>query len=442
MILYKRAKVPTACLPDSLTNSAVFDAALDPAVEVDILVEGKQIKDVALSDQANNLSSDNAVDLAGQILWPGMVDAHMHLDKAHTWNRAPNRRGEFWDAIELLSDDKANWSFDDVYARASYTLDCAWQHGVSAIRTHLDTSADFGETSHRVLEKLRAEWAGRIEIQTVCLCGVEDFVDPAYAEQMGQLLVDTGGTAIGGIPLMSEALDTELDALFQTAARFELPVDLHVDESGDPNAECLKHVAMAVIRNDFKLPVTCGHCCSLAVQPAEKQRETLALVAQAGIHVISLPMCNLFLQDRMRENKERQEALGIDGPGTPFWRGITLVQELQQQGVTVAAASDNVRDAFYAFGDADTFESYITMLRAGHLDLCLEKSPAYVTKNPAEIMGIETTCGVVAPGAVANFLIFDRITHFSQLLSRMGGGRTRIFGDKMWQRELPPYPKF
>ncbi|MGB0370342.1 MAG: cytosine deaminase [Opitutales bacterium] len=442
MICYKRAKVPTVCLPSELVQNGSFDAALDPAIEVDICVENTEIRAVCLAGDSAGCKADSVHDLGGQLLWPGMVDAHMHLDKAHTWNRAPNRRGEFWDAIELLSADKVNWTFDDVYRRASYTLECAWQHGVSAIRTHLDTGADFGETSHQVLAQLRDEWAGRIEIQTVCLTSIEDFVRPEFADAMGQLLVDTGGHALGGMPLMSDNLDTELDAFFETAKRFDLPVDLHVDESGDPNAECLKHVAEAVLRNEFTLPVTCGHCCSLAVQEPHKQRDTLAKVAEAGIHIISLPMCNLFLQDRMRENKERQDALGISGPGTPFWRGITLVNEFQQLGVTVAAASDNVRDAFYAFGDADTFESYITMLRAGHLDLSLETSTAYVTTAPASIMGIEANVGMVAPGAVANFLVFEGISHYSQLLSRMGSKRLRIFGEEVWERSLPDYPKF
>ena len=212
MICYQRAKVPTTCLPEGLVSEASFDAELDPAIEVDIWVEGQTVEAVVLSGMPTDFSADKTFDLNGQVLWPGMVDAHMHLDKAHTWNRAPNRRGEFWDAIELLSADKENWSEEDVYQRASYTLECAWQHGVSAIRTHLDTSADFGTGSHRVLQRLKAEWADRIVIQTVCLCGIEEFVAPAYADAMGNLLLETGGDALGGMPIMSENLDLELDA--------------------------------------------------------------------------------------------------------------------------------------------------------------------------------------------------------------------------------------
>ncbi|MGO8440855.1 hypothetical protein ACC861_37470, partial [Rhizobium ruizarguesonis] len=61
-------------------------------------------------------------------------------------------------------------------------------------------------------------------------------------------------------------------------------------------------------------------------------------IAKAGIAVISLPMCNMYLQDRY--------------PGrTPRWRGVTLLKELAAAGVATAVASDNTRDPFYAYGD-------------------------------------------------------------------------------------------
>jgi cytosine deaminase len=42
----------------------------------------------------------------------------------------------------------------------------------------------------------------------------------------------------------------------------------------------------------------CGHCCSLAVQDESEADRTMDLVAEAGLTVVSLPLCNLYLQDR------------------------------------------------------------------------------------------------------------------------------------------------
>ena len=430
-MIYKNALVPQACLPEEFVPTACYDAAINPASLAGIHVEGKTILSV---EPAQNRELSNCVDLKGNMVWPGFIDAHMHLDKAHTWNRAPNRRGEFWDAIELLSDDKKHWTFEDVYRRASFSLESAWQHGASAIRTHVDTSADFGETSHKAMQELKQVWSGRIDLQTVVLCDVAEFAEPGFGKQMCDLLDSTDGDCLGGMPTMNPNIDAQLDGLFQIAADRGFDVDLHVDESGDPEARCLERIAEAVIRNKFVGKVTCGHCCSLAILDPDSQKRTLAKVADAGISVISLPLCNLYLQDRKRESCNEQ-----NGPLTPTWRGITLVHELKSHGCTVAAASDNVRDAFYAFGDADTFEVYMTLLRIGHLDLALGNSPDYITSHAAEIMGLDNTVGKIAPGHRANLVVFSDVYHFSELLSRPASKRQRIFGDKQWERNLPSY---
>ena len=43
--------------------------------------------------------------------------------------------------------------------------------------------------------------------------------------------------------------------------------------------------------------MTCGHVCSLALQPDADA--TITLVMKAGVAIVSLPMCNLYLQDRV-----------------------------------------------------------------------------------------------------------------------------------------------
>src|SRR5207248_2671746 len=78
-------------------------------------------------------------------------------------------------------------------------------------------------------------------------------------------------------------------------------------------------------------------------------------VAEAGIAIVSLPMCNLFLQDRT--------------PGrTPRWRGVALLHEIRARGIRVAIASDNCRDPFYGYGDHDMLEVFREAVRIAHLD--------------------------------------------------------------------------
>src|SRR5258708_24958245 len=117
-MLYRRAKVPVSLLPAALTANSVYDRELDPALLCDIRVANKAITEVAPAGNLDPKPGEKTSDLGGRLVFPGFLDAHTHLDKAHSWNRAPNRRGQFWDAIQLLADDKKNWSPEDLHARA------------------------------------------------------------------------------------------------------------------------------------------------------------------------------------------------------------------------------------------------------------------------------------------------------------------------------------
>jgi cytosine/creatinine deaminase len=134
-----------------------------------------------------------------------------------------------------------------------------------------------------------------------------------------------------------------LDHFFALAEARGLDLDLHVDESGESGARALREIALTAIRRGFKGRIQCGHCCSLSLQPEEYARETIARVAEAGLDIVVLPMCNMYLQDRVAGR-------------TPRWRGVTLVHELRAAGVRVSVASDNTRDPFYAYGDLDMVE--------------------------------------------------------------------------------------
>ncbi len=371
----------------------------------------------------------SVTDLGGRLVLPAFLDAHTHLDKTHSWDRAPNLSGTFGEAITRLSDDKVHWSAEDVYRRAAYGLETAFAHGTGALRTHIDSGASFGAESYAAMAQLQDEWAGRVLLQTVSLSMISSYGDPNlepfldYATRRGGLL--------GGMPVMHPDLDAHLDRFFAIAAERGVGVDLHVDENQDASTECLRRVALAVLRHQFPYPVTCGHNCSLACQPYSRQRETLDLVAQAGIQIISLPLCNLYLQDRR----------AADSPiKTPFSRGITLIQEFLDAGVCTAVASDNVRDAFYAYGDYDMFEVLVTTNRLAHLDNRLPDLIAMTTAHPAHLMGLPDY-GNLQPGSRAHFVVFEA-TQPSHWLSRPTVLRQLILGEKLLSPKVPAYPDF
>ncbi len=426
-LLLKNARVPIVSLPEGMCPDLDEDLKLNPAILCDVKINGRQIESVELAGTENNRGENKTEDLNGNILLPGMIDAHTHLDKTHSWERAPNKSGTFDEALQNLHEDKVYWTEEDVYKRASFALETAWAQGTAALRTHLDINSTNDLHRIKAINRLKAEWKGRIEIEWVPLCNISIFTEPG-ARELAEFCVGNGSYTLGGMPLMNTNLEVQYDALIKLATEHGVGLDLHVDENGDVNAACLKTIAEAVIRNDFKHPVACGHCCSLATHCLDEQKETLDLVKKAGVHVISLPLCNLYLMDR-RIGK------GMDIQ-TPYWRGVTLLHEFMEQGTTLACASDNVRDSFYAYGDYDMLEVFVQSLRIGHLDSRLADALNVVTTGPATVMGLKNY-GRIAPGYVSQ-LIITEAKSFSQLLSRRPN-RKRVSGEEVLKLELPDF---
>jgi cytosine deaminase len=406
-----RAHVP-ACLTD-------LDAGGAELVSLDIELRGGMV--AAL--RPSGAMPEGAIDLAGRMVLPGLVDMHTHLDKGHIWPRAPNPDGTFMGALETVQrDSRANWSAGDVRARMEFMLRCAYAHGTVAIRTHIDSMPPQGEISWPVLAELRQAWAGRIELQAVSLAMIEHYrgdAGPRLAD-----LVATHGGVLGLVPLMQPGLAAELDRFLALAAERGLDVDCHVDETGDPASTALRHLAEAALRQRFAGRIVAGHCCSLATQPLDEMRRTLDLVARAGIAIVSLPMCNMYLQDR---------ATGR----TPRWRGVTVLHEARARGIEVAVASDNTRDPFYAYGDHDLVEVFREAVRIAHLDHPISDWIETVASAPADIMGLAGR-GRLRAGAPADLVILEGRS-WSEALSRPESRRTVLRGGKPIDSTPPAY---
>jgi cytosine deaminase len=217
-------------------------------------------------------------------------------------------------------------------------------------------------------------------------------------------------------------LDRTLQRMMAMAAAAGLDLDFHVDETGEASARSLSAIAEAALATSFPGKIIVGHCCSLALQP--DSATIIARVAEAGLSVVSLPMCNLYLQDRVCAR-------------TPRWRGVTLLHEFAAAGVPVAVASDNTRDPFYAYGDLDMLEVFREAVRILHLDHPVAPWPAAVTRSPAAIIG-RPDRGVIAVGAPADLVLF-RARTFTELLARPQSDRTVLRLGKAIDRTLPDY---
>jgi cytosine deaminase len=220
-------------------------------------------------------------------------------------------------------------------------------------------------------------------------------------------------------------LDELLDRVFATAIEHGLDLDFHADETDHIAAVSLRKIAEAARRHRFEGKILVGHCCSLARQPDADVLDTLDKVAQAGIAVVSLPMCNLYLQDRRHNGT------------TPRWRGVTLLHEMKARGIQVAVASDNTRDPFYAYGDLDMLEVYRMATRILHFDHPVADWPKTVTSTPADIMRLHGA-GILAAGNPADFIVFKGRS-WTELLSRPESERIVVRDGRAVARNVPDY---
>jgi cytosine deaminase len=387
---------------------------------LDIEIERGRI--TGLKPAAPSPFSAADIDLDGGMVWPCFADIHTHLDKGHIWSRTANPDGSRPSAISSVARDRENyWSAGDVARRMEFGLRCAYAHGAMAVRTHLDSYGKQAEITWPAFCAVRDAWAGKIALEAVSLVSIESFRDEAASASLARRVSDARGI-LGAVTYKVPDLDALLDRMFALAETLSLDLDFHVDETNDIGSASLGHIAATALRRRFRGRIVVGHCCSLALQDADAAARTIAAVAEAGIAVVSLPMCNLYLQDR---------TLGR----TPRWRGVTLLHEFAAHHVPVMLASDNCRDPFYAYGDHDPLEVYTQATRIAHLDHPFGDWPRAITLAPARMMGIDAA---IAEGSNADLVVFSARS-YNELLSRPQTNRLVLRAGRPIDQTLPDY---
>jgi cytosine/creatinine deaminase len=193
-----------------------------------------------------------------------------------------------------------------------FGLRCALAHGTGAIRTHLDSIGKQTAISWPVFAEMRQNWDGIIALQATSLFAIDSCstTRTSSARSWRPPRATRAISAASPSPARprASAPTPPSTASSRPPIREGLDLDFHVDESDLPEARTLERVAEAAIRNRFPNKLLCGHCCSASLLDDVDLSRLIDKVAQARIAVVSLPMCNMYLQDR-------------ESGRTPRWRG-------------------------------------------------------------------------------------------------------------------------
>ncbi len=332
--------------------------------------------------QNGNFTSTPIVDIKGQVMLPLLVEPHCHLDKCYTAHRLGAIGGNLNHAIEIQSQDKQNWTEDDIYLRARRGLEELYASGCRLVRTHVDWSSNGHDpketpTAWRVMEQLAEEYADRLELERSPLLSLELFDNEDTIDAICRQIATkpnglSGGAVLGVFLLGQNNVETRLIKVFNLAEKYDLKLDFHVDESLE-ELSGLSQIAKTMLDLEFQGPVLCGHVCALMNSRGSELQRVIDLVLKSGLSVVTLPSTNLYLQGRNQ--------------GTPDRRGITRVKELVDAEINVSIGCDNVADAFCPIGKFDPMHSLSLATLAGHLDPPFDRWLRSITTMASKSLG-------------------------------------------------------
>ena len=359
------------------------------------------------------------LDAAPQLLaLPRLVDPHVHLDKAFSWQDYPNLSGTYDGALAANLREHHTRSESAVLARGEKALQRACLHGLRALRSHIDSLGPGAEPSWRALRQLRDRWEGTIDLQLVALVPLAHWQTPA-GERLAAQVADWGGLlgAVLAPPCGGSAVRRQLAALLTLAERFDCSVDLHIDEADRDPASGLKQLLRVQERLHCRQRITCSHASSLSLLPPASLRKLAERMAAAGLQVVALPLTNGWLLGRVPES-------------TPVQRPLAPIHQLQRGGVRVAVGGDNVADPWFPGGDFDPLALMAASIPLAQLAPWQRLGLAPFTTAAAESMDLSWN-GVLCEGAPADLVVLHAGT-WSEALRRPPQRRVLI-GGRWWQ---------
>lgn len=368
----------------------------DDAPLTDIAIAGELIAAVSPGQDAAREESEE-IDCAGRVVIPGLIESHLHLDKALLDQEKPNLDGTLAGAIAVTGELKRGFTARTVRDRASQVIEQAVGNGTTTIRAHPDVDPIVGLLGVEVLLELRETYRGMVDLQIVAFPQEGIIKAPGTLDLLREAL-RSGADVVGGCTYNENSLadcHQHIETVFDLAEEFGVPVDMHADfadDATDPRYALAGYIADGTLRRGLSGRVTLGHMTSLAGRPAAERRETLARLAEAGVAVVPLPATDLHLGGRTDSENVR--------------RGVAPVRDLWEAGVRCAYSSNNVRNGFTPYGNADMLDIGLLLAQTGHLSgpADLARVLDMATYSAAAVVGISDGYGI-RPGCVADLVV-------------------------------------
>ena len=332
-------------------------------------------------DAGQNAMAASTVDLGGQLVLPGFVEGHIHLDTSFygdVWRpHRPYTSG--FDVRERVEFQRQNMAAAaPMEQRARNQLELCITNGATQMRSHVMVDASVGLKSLQTIAAVREKYKHLIDIQLVAFPQSGILTCPGTAELLDAAF-DHGADVIGGLDPASLDRDVKghLDVVFGIAEKRGVGVDIHLHEPDMMGVFSIEEIAARTRALGMQGKVAISHAYGLGDVPHDTVQYTADLLAKAGVAIMT------------------------NAPGA---RAFPPVLTLRNAGVTVFSGSDNIRDSWWPYGDGDMLGRAMMLgYRSGFLtDEHLGVAFDIVTAAGAKALGI-ANYGLTV-GAPADFV--------------------------------------
>jgi len=343
-----------------------------------------------------NLVADAAVfDAEGCLVCPGFIETHIHLDKSCIIDRCAPEEGRQANAVPRVTAVKPSFTIQDVYERASRTLEKCIKHGTTRMRTHLELDGGVEMRSFEAIEALRRDYAWAIDIE-VCVFPQEGLTNNPRADQLLVQALERGAKVIGAAPNYDPDRAGQIRRIFDLARQFDVDIDMHLDSGNSPDEMDIYLVCALTEEYGLGGRVAIGHGCKYSLLPPDQLAALARRIADASVAVTVLPATDLFMMGRDQDHAVR--------------RGVADVNMLAEHGVNCSISTNNVLNPFTPLGDC-------SLLRIANLqaNVCqISQSPrlrecfAMLTDRSARLMNLADYG--ITPGNPADLVVVDAQT--------------------------------
>ncbi|MDH1263404.1 amidohydrolase family protein [Pseudomonas sp. GD03944] len=338
------------------------------------------------------VAGSETLDLGGKLLLPGLVETHIHLDKACIMQRCQLEEGTLAEAIAQTRAAKAEFTEADVYARGAQVLEKAIAQGTTHMRTHVEIDPQIGLTGFHAVRRLQADYAWAISLE-ICVFPQEGLLNNPGTEALLCEALALGAEVLGGCPYTDADPGAQIRRLFELAVAFDRDLDFHLDFDLNPEGMTVGEVIRCTHQHKWGGRVAIGHVTKLSALPRDTLLAVAESLAEAGVQVTCLPSTDLFLTGREHfHNKPR---------------GLAPLQHLHACGVTCSLSTNNLGNPFTPYGDAslvrqaNLFANVSQLATEAELLRCL----GWVSSESARLLRLPDYG--LTPGCRADFIVFD-----------------------------------